>query len=142
MPIRSHATEVDVPQSDQYRKMDLAGLVLSAACLVHCLALPVALAAAPSLAVWLGETESTVHWLLFVLAALISGGALYAGFRRHGVVLVVTVGCVGLLVMGVAAAHLFGTSLEAALTLVGAGILALAHVVNLRLSGGLGSLQR
>lgn len=118
----------------RYRKWDLAGLALSTVCLVHCLALPLALVAAPSLAVWLGETETTVHWLLFALAAVISGGALYAGFRRHGVWLVVTVGVVGLLVMAVAAAHLFGTGLEAALTLVGAGILAFAHVVNLRLT--------
>ncbi|HEX7037081.1 MAG TPA: MerC domain-containing protein [Pseudomonadales bacterium] len=126
---------------DRYRKWDLAGLALSAVCLVHCLALPIALVAAPSLAVWLGETETTVHWFLFVLAAGISGAALYAGVRRHGVWLVVTVGGVGLLVMAVAAAHLFGTALEAALTLVGAGILAFAHVVNLRLTA-LRSFQR
>jgi len=131
-----------VDQSGQYRKMDLAGLVLSAACLLHCLALPVALVAAPTLAVWLGETETTVHWALFAIAAVVSGGALYAGFRRHGATLVVAVGAVGLLVMAVAAAHLFGTSLEAALTLVGASILALAHVVNLRLGGGFGLTQR
>lgn len=134
--------EVAVDRSDQNRRMDLAGLVLSASCLVHCLALPIALVAAPSLAVWLGETETTVHWLLFGVAAMVSGGALYAGFRRHGVVLVVAVGAVGLLVMGVAAAHLFGASLEATLTLVGASILALAHVINLRLGSGLGFPQR
>lgn len=126
---------------DRYRKLDLAGLALSSACLLHCMALPLALVAAPSLAVWLGETETTVHWLLFALAAVISGGALYAGFRRHGVVLVIVVGGLGLLVMAVAAGHLFGVALEAALTLVGAGILALAHVVNLRLTA-YRSLQR
>jgi len=115
--------------------MDLAGLALSVSCLVHCLALPLALVMAPALALWLGGTESTVHWLLFVIAALVSGGALYTGFRRHGTALVVVVGVLGLLVMGVAAAHVFGASLEAALTLIGASILALAHVVNLRLAG-------
>lgn len=129
-------------RTDQYRRMDLAGLALSASCLLHCLALPVALVAAPSLAAWLGRTESAVHWVLFGLAAVISGGALYTGFRRHGIVLVVVVGSAGLLVMAVAAAHLFGRSLEAALTLVGAGILALAHVVNLRMSAGGGLPQR
>jgi hypothetical protein len=121
--------------------MDLVGLVLSGSCLVHCLALPIALVAAPSLAVWLGETETTVHWVLFTIAAVISGGALYTGFRRHGAGLVVAVGMIGLLVMAVAAAHLFGRSLEAALTLVGASLLALAHVVNLRLGGGMGAAQ-
>jgi hypothetical protein len=122
--------------------MDLAGLALSGSCLVHCLALPVALIAAPSLAVWLGETETTVHWLLFGIAAVVSGGALFTGFRRHGAGLVVGVGGMGLLVMAVAAAHLFGTSVEATLTLVGASIVALAHVVNLRLCASIGVLQR
>ena len=122
--------------------MDLAGLALSASCLVHCLALPIALLTAPALALWLGETETTVHWLLFAIAAAVSGAALYTGFRRHGATLVVVVGVLGLLVMAVAAAHLFGASLEAALTLIGASILALAHVVNLRLAAGAGVPQR
>ena len=119
-------------------KFDLIGLVLSGSCLLHCLLLPVALVAAPSLAVWLGETETSVHWMLFAVALVVSGWALMAGVRRHGVWLVVTVGAVGLLVMAVAAAHLFGRGLEVALTLIGASIVALAHVVNLRLSLGAG----
>lgn len=116
-----------------HRRLDLAGLGLSVSCLVHCLALPVALLAAPSLAIWLGETESTVHWLLFGVAVVVSGGALYTGYRRHGAMLVVGVGAFGLAVMGVAAAHVFGSTLEVALTLAGASIVALAHVVNLKL---------
>lgn len=123
-------------------KIDLIGLVLSGSCLVHCLLLPVAVVAAPSLAVWLGETETSVHWVLFAVALVVSGWALYTGFRRHRTALVVVVGAVGLLVMGVAAAHLFGRSAEAALTLAGASIVALAHVVNLRLSLALGHAQR
>lgn len=115
-------------------KFDLIGLVLSGSCLLHCLLLPVAVVAAPSLAVWLGETETSVHWLLFAVALLVSGWALLAGLRRHGAWLVVLVGAAGLLVMAVAAAHLFGRGMEVALTLIGASIVALAHVVNLRLS--------
>ncbi|WP_375214407.1 MerC domain-containing protein [Aquabacterium sp.] len=117
-------------------KVDVIGLVLSGSCFLHCLLLPVALVAAPSLAVWLGETETSVHWLLFVVALLVSGWALLTGLRRHGAWLVVAVGAVGLVVMGVAAAHLFGASMEVALTLTGASIVALAHLVNLRLTLG------
>ncbi len=123
-------------------KLDFVGVVLSGSCLVHCLLLPVAVVAAPSLAIWLGETESSVHWSLFAVALVVSGWALYTGFRRHRVALVMVVGAVGLLVMGVAAAHLFGRAPEAALTLLGASIVALAHVVNLRLSLPRGSVQR
>jgi hypothetical protein len=121
--------------------MDLAGLMLSGACLVHCLALPVALLAAPAVAVWLGETETTVHWLLFAIAAVVSGSALYGGFRHHGVALVVAVGAAGLAVMAVAAAHLFGAATEAYLTLLGAAVVAAAHVVNLRLCVGAANPQ-
>jgi len=115
-------------------KFDLIGLVLSGSCLLHCLLLPVAVIAAPSLALWLGETETGVHWILFAVALVVSGWALLTGLRRHGAWLVVLVGAVGLLVMAVAAAHLFGRGMEVVLTLVGASIVALAHVVNLRLS--------
>ena len=115
-------------------KVDVIGLVLSGSCFAHCLLLPVALVAAPSLALWLGETETSVHWLLFAVALAVSGWALLTGLRRHGAWLVVAVGAVGLAVMGVAAAHLFGASMEVALTLIGASIVALAHLVNLRLS--------
>lgn len=120
-------------------KVDVIGLLLSGSCLVHCLMLPVAVVAAPSLAIWLGETESSVHWTLFAVALVVSGWALYAGFRRHRSGLVMVVGGIGLLVMGVAAAHVFGRGPEAALTLAGAGIVALAHVANLRLSVAVGS---
>lgn len=123
-------------------KVDVIGLVLSGSCLVHCLLLPVAVVAAPSLAIWLGETESSVHWFLFAVALVVSGWALYTGFRRHRVVLVMVVGGAGLLVMGIAAAHLFGRAPEAALTLLGASIVAVAHVLNLKLSLGEAAPQR
>ncbi|MEQ8857626.1 MAG: MerC domain-containing protein [Pseudomonadales bacterium] len=123
-------------------RVDVIGLVLSGSCLVHCLLLPVALVAAPSVAIWLGETETSVHWALFAIALVVSGWALYTGFRRHRVALVVVVGAIGLTVMGIAASHLFGRASEAALTLVGASVVALAHVVNLRLSVGAGHAER
>jgi hypothetical protein len=45
----------------------------------------------------------------------------------------VWVGAVGLLVMLAAAAHLFGRTTEAALTVAGAVIVGTAHALNLRL---------
>ena len=124
-------------------RFDFIGLILSGSCLVHCLLLPVAVLTAPALAVWLGETETTVHWTLFFVALGVSGWALLTGYRRHGAMLVIAVGAVGLAVMAVAAAHLFGSAAEAVLTVSGASIVALAHVVNLRLTvAGRGSLLR
>lgn len=114
-------------------RWDFLGLTLSGSCLVHCLLLPVAIVAAPTLSLWLGETENTVHWALLTLALLVSGGALLGGFRRHAVAGVVMLGALGLLVMLVAASHVFGRGVEAALTLTGALIVAVAHLINLRL---------
>lgn len=115
-------------------RSDLLGLVLSGSCLVHCLMLPVAVLLAPALAVWLGETETMLHWCLFAIALLVSGWALYGGYRHHGAWLVIAAGAFGLSVMAVAAAHVLGTPLEAPLTVTGATIVGLAHFMNLRLS--------
>jgi len=114
-------------------KVDLMGLALSGACLLHCLILPVAVIAAPSASAWLGATENTVHWLLVLVALGVSGWALHAGYKRHGAATAIVLGGVGLVVMLVGAAHLFGRAAETVLTLGGAAIVAAAHVINLRM---------
>lgn len=117
-------------------KADIAGIALSAACLVHCLLLPVVILAAPAWHVWLGETETALHWVLFGIALLVTGWALYAGYRRHAAMSVVATGAVGLLVMLAGAAHVFGRPTEATLTILGAAIVAAAHLLNVRLCAG------
>lgn len=113
-------------------KADILGIALSGVCLVHCLALPVALLAAPAWHEWLGRTETPLHWLLFVLALVVTGWALYAGFRRHADARVPLTGAAGLAIMLLAAVHLFGRSAEASLTVLGAAVVAWAHVQNVR----------
>jgi hypothetical protein len=117
-------------------KLDSMGLALSGACLVHCLLVSVAVIAAPSASAWLGATENAMHWFLMAIAVVVSGWALYSGFTRHGVATVVMLGIAGLAVMFVGAAHLFGRAAETMLTLGGAGIVAAAHIINLRLCAG------
>lgn len=117
-------------------KADIAGIALSAACLAHCLLLPVAIFAAPALHVWLGETETTLHWLLFGVALVVTGWALYVGFQRHAAMSVVVTGSVGLFLMFAAAAHVFGRPTEAMLTIVGAAVVAAAHLLNVRMCAG------
>lgn len=114
-------------------KSDLVAIGLSAVCLVHCLLLPVAVAAVPFSHGWLGDGEAAVHWLLFGFGLVVSCWALGAGFRRHGAAVVLLVGMAGLLVMLMGATHLFERWLEASLTVAGAVIVGAAHVLNLKL---------
>jgi len=117
-------------------KLDSMGLALSGACLLHCVLVTAAVLVAPTASVWLGATENAVHWLLVLIALGVSGWAFYSGFKRHGTLTAVLLGAAGLFVMFVAAAHLFGRAAETFLTLSGAGIVAAAHLLNLRLCAG------
>lgn len=117
-------------------KSDLVAIGLSVLCLVHCLVLPVAVAAVPFSHGWLGDDEAVVHWLLFGFGLVVTCWALGAGFRRHGAAVVLLVGVIGLFVMLMGATHLFDRWLEATLTVAGAVIVGSAHVLNLKLCAG------
>jgi len=113
-------------------KSDLVAMGLSAVCLVHCLLLPVAVAAVPVWHTWLGNSEAGVHWVLLGIGIVVTVWALAAGFRRHGAALVLVIGALGLTSMLMAATHGFERPIEILLTLTGAAILGIAHVLNLR----------
>jgi len=113
-------------------KADYVAIGLSAVCLVHCLLLPVAVAAVPFSHGWLGDDEELVHWVLSRFALVVTTWALGAGFRRHGAAVVLVLGTAGVLVMLMGATHLFERWLEATLTVAGALIVGAAHLLNLR----------
>lgn len=115
-------------------RLDRWGLVLSGVCLVHCLALPLSLLVLPTLSVWLSGHAHAVHWVLLSLALVVSSSAWWQGYRRHQQALVPVLGTCGLALMMLAVSHLFGAHSEVPLTLVGAGIVAASHLVNLRLA--------
>lgn len=99
---------------------------LSLACLIHCLALPIAVAAVPALAGWLDVPES-LHLILFALALPVSGLALWRGHARHARAYPAWAGAAGLMLM---AAGLVIHELETPLTVAGALALAAAHLAN------------
>jgi hypothetical protein len=115
--------------------LDGASIGLSAACLVHCLALPILAATLPALADIL-ETPEWTHVVLLALALPLSLTALLAGYRRHGRVVPLLVGLSGLtaLAAGVAFEHI--RLAEVGLTVAGAVLLALAHLRNWRYMDG------
>mgnify|MGYP002654464791 CR=1 FL=1 len=99
---------------------------LSLACLIHCLALPVAVAAVPALAQWFVMPES-LHMILFALAMPVSSLALWRGQSRHERAYPASVGAAGLALM---AAGLIIHEWETPLTVAGALLLAWAHLAN------------
>ena len=74
---------------------DKAAVVLSLACAMHCLILPVALVVLPSLAI-LPLADESFHQLLLMGVIPISLLAMLMGCRRHRSGLVATAGLIGL----------------------------------------------
>jgi hypothetical protein len=109
-----------------------AAVGASLLCLVHCLALPLLLAALPALSRFLAIPEGFHVGLLF-FAVPASGIALVAGRARHGGTRPLLWGIAGLSFLAIAALALAETRWETPVTVGGSLILAAAHISNWRL---------
>lgn len=112
--------------------LDIAAIGTSAACLIHCLMLPLLFAALPALSAIIGLPES-IHAIAFLLAVPASVGAMIGGHRRHGSNHPAIMAASGLALMGVGALGGFKLMLETGLTVAGSVTLAVAHLNNWRL---------
>ncbi|MFM8354784.1 MAG: MerC domain-containing protein [Gammaproteobacteria bacterium] len=119
-------------QRVEVSRFDKAAITLSAVCLLHCLALPVALLLAPTLGPAVLGTESPVHWLLLALATPVSAYALWHGYSEHGRRMAPLLGAIGIVIMFTAVSHVFDRALETLLTVAGVTVLLVAHAMNLR----------
>ena len=116
------------------RKDDLIeGVAVGAtiACLVHCLALPLLIAVIPVIPAVLPIPEH-FHAIALGLAIPATGGALFAGYRRHRVAAPLFAGTTGLLLLTLGATHWEATPLETPVTVLGSLRIAAAHLVNWR----------
>ncbi len=98
-------------------------------CLVHCLALPLILAALPTLGGIVHLPEEVHVWLLFLVLPA-TGAALLTGYRRHRDVRPLMVGGFGLALVTAAALLLLETRWEMPVTVAGSLFIAAAHVFN------------
>ena len=111
--------------------LDRAALGASALCLVHCLALPLIIAALPALSHLLSLPESVHLWIL-LFALPTAGLAFVTGRTRHGAFYPLIIGAFGLVALAIGVA--FGNSrLETPVTVTGSLLLAAAHIANWRL---------
>lgn len=114
--------------------LDTAAVLLSGACILHCLALPIAIGVLPALHI--GFLEEPIFHILMILFVLpVSLLALTLGCRRHKDRRTLIQGGLGLLLLTVSALwghDLAGETGERILTSIGGLVLATAHIRNYR----------
>ena len=112
--------------------MDIIAIVLSSVCMLHCLALPIALTILPIVNITLLD-ESTFHLIMMTVILPISIIALTIGCRQHKDKLTLVLGGVGLGILTITAIFghdTLGLTGERIVTSVGGLILAAAHIQN------------
>lgn len=112
--------------------VESAAMGASMLCLVHCLALPLILAALPTLSSVLDIPESFHLWVL-AFAVPASGAALFAGRARHGAIWPLAIGACGLALLAIGAIVLGSRPAETPTTVLGSLFLVGAHLANWRL---------
>jgi hypothetical protein len=116
--------------------LDAVGITASAACLAHCLFLPIVLALLPALSSTLNVPEE-VHLAAFGLAVPASGWAILRGYRLHGILQPVVVGTVGLGSLGIGLLSGHWWMIEVGFTVTGSLLLTVAHLQNWRLKASI-----
>ena len=112
--------------------VERAAVSASFLCLIHCVGLPLLLAALPALARLVPLPESFHVWVL-AFAAPSSAVALIAGYRSHHARYPLLLGCIGLAMLAAGALWLLGSRYETPVTIAGSLCLAATHIANWRL---------
>ncbi|GAA4869568.1 MerC domain-containing protein [Luteimonas vadosa] len=136
----AHRPEVIVQPRAALRTADRFGFAASFLCAVHCALLPLALALLPALGLnvggWIDLDQAFV-----VFATLLGLTTLTLGYRRHRAFRAWALLLPGLVMVWAGAftsLHTHGL-LHAAVMALGGGLLAAAHLANLRLTHGAGA---
>lgn len=114
---------------------DLVAMTASAACLVHCLLLPIVLALAPAMSALAGLPEQ-LHLVAFCVAVPVSGWAMVRGYRLHGLATPALIGAWGIVALAFGSLGGFRWLVETGFTVIGSLLLGAAHLQNWRLGKG------
>lgn len=112
--------------------LDGAGAFASFLCMIHCVGVPLILAAFPGIAssLPLGNMKDELfHQVVAVIAAVLAYQAFSKGYREHRSKRVILLGAVGCVLLFVAAT---GIPYETGITLLGSVLLISAHLDNYR----------
>lgn len=126
---------MNLPIDDKKRGyLDTIAVILSGVCMLHCLALPIALTLLPIVNITL-ISETAFHLILLLFIVPVSIIALAIGCRQHKDKITLVLGTIGLgiLIFTALFGHgLFGLTGERIVTSFGGIILACAHIQNYR----------
>jgi hypothetical protein len=108
------------------------GAGLSIACAIHCLLMPLLVGVLPLVGMGFLADEATEAWIIGAVVVTAVAGGLW-GFRLHGSlrVLMTLIGAVGLVMVGQLLGH--AHALGEALTIGGMCLVAVGHLVSVRL---------
>jgi len=115
--------------------LDKVAILLSGACLIHCLVTPVLLTMLPILSSSILVEDAVFHQVLLWIVLPISCIALLVGCRKHKRASIVVTGAIGLGILVIVAffGHdWFGITGEKVATSLGGMVLALSHFLNYR----------
>ena len=114
---------------------DKTAISLSLLCTIHCLVFPLLAVFLPSIIALPLQDEIFHVWMVIVVIP-VSAYALTMGCKNHKRYQILLIGSIGLLILSLVAfiGHdLFGEELEKAFTVIGAMVIAIAHIWNYRL---------
>jgi hypothetical protein len=114
------------------RRWDTLGMIVSLACVAHCLAVPIVLGMLPALGLTFLAKDG-VHEVLAVVVLAVALLAFVPGYRAHGLRHVPALGALGVVLLTSAAfAPGLGLLAESMVTALGGVVLVTAHVLNRR----------
>ncbi|MBO6505960.1 MAG: MerC domain-containing protein [Kordiimonadaceae bacterium] len=111
--------------------LDRCGMVAAAVCLTHCALLPFAVFAAPVLGSFAPDTE-WLHMPLVLFAVALGGYAMVVGNSRHRQKAPAAIAALGMMLLMASLAEAQLGELAEFFAIIGAPIMAVAHVKNLR----------
>ncbi|WP_262696434.1 MerC domain-containing protein [Kordiimonas aquimaris] len=111
--------------------LDHFGIIVASICLLHCLAIPIAVLAAPTMTVYAPDNE-WLHLPLVLFAATLGGYAMLVGKARHQQSRPIIIASIGILLLLVSLAEAQIGGLAEYLASIGAIMMAYAHIKNMR----------
>ncbi len=113
--------------------LDMVGFSASTLCAVHCAALPFVLTALPLVGLEF-LAHPAVEMSMIAIGLVVGVAALLHGFKHHHNMTAVYVLAIGFVAIFLAHSGLMDESAESVVTPVGASVVAIAHLINWRLT--------